>query len=59
MNRLQQALENYNSESNLGYKLSLSLGIAFYDPEHLCSIEELIAQADKSMYERKKNKQNS
>ena len=53
MNHLQQALENYNSESNLGYKLSLSLGIAFFDPEHSCSIEELIAQADKSMHERK------
>jgi len=59
INRLQKALEIYNSQSNLGYKLSLSHGIAFYDPEHPCSIEELLAQADKSMYERKINKQNS
>jgi len=59
INRLQKALEIYNSQSNLGYKLSLSLGISFYDPEHPCSIEELMAQADKSMYERKNNKQNS
>jgi len=59
INRLQKALEIYNSQSNLGYKLSLSLGIASYNPEHPCSIEELLAQADKSMYERKKNKQNS
>jgi diguanylate cyclase (GGDEF)-like protein len=57
--RLQKSLEILNSRSNLGYKLSLSLGIASYDPEQPCSIEELLAQADKSMYERKKNKQNS
>jgi diguanylate cyclase (GGDEF)-like protein len=54
MNRLLKTLDVYNSESSLRYKISLSIGIAFYDPENPCSIEELLAQADKSMYERKK-----
>jgi diguanylate cyclase (GGDEF)-like protein len=59
INRLQKALEIYNSKSNRGYKLSLTIGIAFYDPEHPCSVEELLAQADKSMYERKGKNRNS
>jgi two-component system, cell cycle response regulator len=55
LNRLQKALEIHNSTSNRKYKLSLSSGIAFYDPKYPCSIDELLAQADKSMYEHKKN----
>ena len=57
--RLNKAIEINNSESTHAYRLSLSVGIAFYDPEHPVSIEELLAQADKSMYDRKRNKQNS
>ncbi|MCG2722757.1 MAG: GGDEF domain-containing protein [Thermodesulfovibrionales bacterium] len=56
VNRLKEALDIYNAQSNCGYKLSLSVGIAFYDPEHPCTIEKLLAQADKSMYEHKKSK---
>ena len=56
INRLQKALDSYNAQSNCGYRLSLTVGIAFYDPEHPCTIEELLAQADKSMYERKRGK---
>lgn len=57
--RLNKAIEINNSEGNHAYRLSLSVGIAFYDPEHPVSIEELLAQADKSMYDRKRNKQDS
>ena len=57
--RLKKAIEINNSKGAHAYRLSLSVGIAFYDPEHPCSIEELLVQADKSMYERKRNKQNS
>jgi two-component system cell cycle response regulator len=34
--------------------LSLSIGIAYYDPAAPCSIDELLVRADRSMYERKK-----
>jgi diguanylate cyclase (GGDEF)-like protein/PAS domain S-box-containing protein len=52
--RLQKALDDLNSKSKIGYKLSLSIGIAYYNPEHPCSIEDLIAQGDELMYEQKK-----
>jgi len=55
--RLQKAVDLHNSVSNRSYTLSISAGAAFYDPAKPCSIEELLAEGDKSMYERKKNKQ--
>jgi two-component system, cell cycle response regulator len=59
LRRLQQALEAYNAKKNRRpYALSISAGIAFYDPENPCSIDELLAQGDRSMYGHKKQKQN-
>jgi two-component system cell cycle response regulator len=57
IDRLQKAIDLHNSVSNRSYRLSMSAGAAFYDPASPCSIEELLAQGDKSMYERKKNRQ--
>jgi len=54
--RLQKTLNSYNATSNRSYKLSASVGISHYDPEHPCSIDELIVQADKRMYEMKRHK---
>jgi diguanylate cyclase (GGDEF)-like protein/PAS domain S-box-containing protein len=51
--RLQENLEAHNAREDRRYKLSLSIGIAHYDPEHPCSINELLAQADRAMYEKK------
>jgi len=51
--RLQQNLEAHNAREGRLYKLSLSVGLAHYDPEHPCSIDELLAQADRAMYEQK------
>lgn len=59
LERLNKAIELYNLESNNKYKLSLSAGFAYYDPDNPCSIDELLSQGDKSMYELKKSKQNS
>jgi len=55
--RLQENLEARNAEGDLRYKLSLSMGLARYDPERGCSIDELVAQADRAMYERKRDDQ--
>ena len=55
--RLQKELENRNAKSNLGYKLSISAGLARNGPENLCSIDELLKRADKFMYEQKRKKQ--
>ena len=51
--------ENFAARSAKGdrrYPLSISLGVARYDPECPCSIDELLARADISMYEQKQNK---
>jgi diguanylate cyclase (GGDEF)-like protein len=54
--RLRVALDKYNKQSNRSYKLSMSMGISCYDPEHPCTIDELLDKADKLMYEEKSNK---
>jgi diguanylate cyclase (GGDEF)-like protein/PAS domain S-box-containing protein len=54
--RLQESLELYNSKSNHNYILSISWGISHWEPESLCSVDDVLSQADKSMYEQKKSK---
>ena len=57
--RLQSNLEIHNKRGVRSYELSLSIGITHYNPDTPCSLEELMAQADKLMYEEKRRKQNS
>lgn len=57
--RLQENLKNYNSEGRSAYKLSVSAGVAYYDPENPCTIDELLRQGDKIMYEQKKRQHQS
>jgi diguanylate cyclase (GGDEF)-like protein/PAS domain S-box-containing protein len=55
-NRLQYCIDTENSRENRDYKISMSTGIACYDPENPCSIDELMVQADQLMYEQKRRK---
>jgi diguanylate cyclase (GGDEF)-like protein/PAS domain S-box-containing protein len=55
-NRLHNQLEALNSKENRKFRISVSVGCAYYDPEEPSSIDELMAHADKLMYEQKKNK---
>ncbi len=55
--RLKKALEIHNSKSSRSYNLSASVGVVYYDPESPCSIDEMLTQADKLMYEQKMRKQ--
>jgi len=57
--RLQDELNARNKQENRLYKLSLSIGTAYYDTEELCSVEELINRAEESMIEQRKNKMGS
>ncbi|MBL7150678.1 GGDEF domain-containing protein [Candidatus Microgenomates bacterium] len=57
--RLQENLEAINAREDHRYELSLSVGMTRYDPEHPSSIDELLAQADIAMYEKKREKQSS
>jgi diguanylate cyclase (GGDEF)-like protein len=54
--RLQEKLDLLNEKMGK-YLLSVSVGIAHSDPESTCSVYELLTQADKLMYEKKKQKQ--
>jgi diguanylate cyclase (GGDEF)-like protein/PAS domain S-box-containing protein len=54
--RLQKNIDIQNGKSNRNYTLSLSIGIAYYDPEHPVTIDELLTMADSLMYAQKKNK---
>jgi diguanylate cyclase (GGDEF)-like protein/PAS domain S-box-containing protein len=55
--RLHNTLDDYNRPEGRNYTLSLSIGIAHYNPERPFSLDELMAQADTLMYEEKRNKQ--
>jgi diguanylate cyclase (GGDEF)-like protein/PAS domain S-box-containing protein len=54
--RLQENLALFNAKRNGEYDLSMSWGISYFDPESLCSLDDVLFQADKSMYEQKKSK---
>ncbi|MFB3895536.1 MAG: PAS domain S-box protein [bacterium] len=56
LNRFQEHLNVYNTMGKRQYTLSLSIGVAQYNPVHPCSIEELLDQGDKLMYEQKRKK---
>jgi diguanylate cyclase (GGDEF)-like protein/PAS domain S-box-containing protein len=51
--RLKKVLKDNHLQTKRAYTLSLSLGITFFDPQNPCSIDALLAQADKLMYENK------
>ena len=52
-NRIQANLERRNQQGDRAYQMSLSMGIARYDPEAPCTLSKLIAQADALMYQQK------
>ncbi len=54
--RLQEYIKSYNTERNRRYNISISIGIANYNPYYPCSLDELIEKADTLMYEQKKIK---
>ncbi len=57
-NRLQERINVCNVTSDLPYKLSMSVGVVCFNPNNPESVEELLARADKLMYEQKKGKKN-
>jgi diguanylate cyclase (GGDEF)-like protein/PAS domain S-box-containing protein len=54
--RIQEHINSHNAQENRSFKLSVSIGTALYDPQSPCSIDELITQADKTMYKHKQDK---
>ncbi|MDD5168458.1 MAG: diguanylate cyclase [Syntrophales bacterium] len=54
--RLQQQIDLHNGGADRRYKLSMSCGIAYYDPDAPCTLDELMAIADARMYAEKRAK---
>jgi diguanylate cyclase (GGDEF)-like protein/PAS domain S-box-containing protein len=54
--RLQEHLAERNAMPGRTYQLALSVGVALYDPEKPCSVEEFLAMGDAAMYACKKGK---
>ena len=54
--RLQKKVERDNEAHNVPYELSISIGIAEWDPENPKMLELLIIQADEEMYDDKQSK---
>ena len=52
---LEKSLRKSNADESR-YQLSLSVGVARFDPKHFVSVGELIEQADLAMYQEKKKK---
>ncbi len=51
--RLQSALDEFNERGGREYRLSMSVGVAQQDPSEPVSLEALVEEADKRMYEEK------
>lgn len=59
MARLNDKLQKYNSQNATPYRLSVSVGLAFVHPHQSQTVEELMAQADESMYHNKRQRKAS
>ena len=53
--RLFECLKSISAEQH-GYEISLSLGVARFDPRNRTTIEELMVKADRAMYEQKRGR---
>ena len=56
MMRLQDKVDKHNNKRSRRYKISISMGTAYYDPDNACSLDELMSRADKLMYDQKRSK---
>jgi diguanylate cyclase (GGDEF)-like protein len=54
--RLQETIDKVNGDDQRPFILSFSAGVAMFDPELACTVDQLIAVADQRMYEAKREK---
>jgi len=55
LHRLEESIKKSNANESR-YHLSLSVGVARFDPLHAISLGELMEDADRDMYEQKRNR---
>jgi two-component system cell cycle response regulator len=51
--RLHKAVDMYKSSHAIPYEMSISVGMALFDPDNPRSVDKLLAQADRAMYKKK------
>jgi diguanylate cyclase (GGDEF)-like protein len=56
LERLEEAVDDYNEKTNLGYDIEFNCGKVTFDASGLADVSDLMAQADALMYQNKKNK---
>ena len=54
--RLYENIRDYNARVSQDYKLSVSVGTAYFDPEHPISINQFLSKADALMYAQKQER---
>jgi diguanylate cyclase (GGDEF)-like protein len=54
--RMAENLQAHALEGERPFRLSLSCGVAMYEPDSPCTLEELLELADRQMYEEKQGK---
>ena len=52
--KIKSNLSAFNMQKTREYILSFSMGMAHFDPENPCSIDDMITRADTLMYENKR-----
>ena len=56
INRFEQVLNDHHLQTKPSHKLAMSFGIACFNPQNPSSIDALLVEADKLMYENKQKK---
>ena len=56
MTRLYENIRDYNAKVSQDYKLLISVGVAYFEPENPISIDELLSKADALMYAQKQER---
>ncbi|MBN1797703.1 MAG: diguanylate cyclase [Spirochaetales bacterium] len=59
LKRIDRTITAFNNKSKQSYRLSVSIGTAFYDPAQPCSPDDLLSRADAEMYKVKRMKKNN
>ncbi len=54
--RFREKVQARNARPDCAYPISFSLGISRYDPDRPCTLQELLTQADRRMYQEKTSK---
>lgn len=54
--RMQANLDLCNSRENSRYRIAISVGVSYYNPEYPVSVDELLTRADECMYDNKRRK---